>query len=430
MSTAANESNSSSSTKKRCILGNGRIIGGFFIDDYIGHGGYSDIYSAQDSKTRKFYALKIEEKTHDKITLENEMEFYEMVKGNRFFPVIHKVGEVDRFRYIAMELLGPSLSACRRIFPEEKFTLQTVLRVARQTLLAIQSLHKFGLVHRDIKPANFLIRADNLNPIVLSDLGLCRQYLDPEGQHVKPRPPSGFTGVVKYASINAHKKQDLSRRDDLISWVYSMVELVDGKLPWSGLNDRDVVMQMKDKITPQSLCNSFPEEFKKIYMYVLTLEFEDAPDYDKILELLNKASIKSKVEGKDYDWCALTEDQISKISKVPIVARRYDKPQLKLKSPLPQYIVKRQSLDEEIVPPISGGNNDTGGSMHTTQKVHIHTLFNNSLNSNRRGRRGIKVEDDEYDPQDDDYKNISRKPGVTRRRVKKLEPDEYDDWHA
>ena len=37
-----------------------------------------------------------------------------------------------------------------------------------------------------------------------------------------------FRGTSTYASINAHLKLDLSRRDDLWSWLYIIIELIEG----------------------------------------------------------------------------------------------------------------------------------------------------------------------------------------------------------
>lgn len=63
-----------------------------------------------------------------------------------------------RFDYLAMELLGPSLSELRRKQPERKFSLSTTLRLGEMMLKCIQALHKTGYVHRDIKPVSFCVQ--------------------------------------------------------------------------------------------------------------------------------------------------------------------------------------------------------------------------------------------------------------------------------
>jgi hypothetical protein len=42
-----------------------------------------------------------------------------------------------------------------------------------------------------------------------------------------------FRGSSKYASVHALREEDQSRRDDLWSVLYVLVDLVEGELPWT-----------------------------------------------------------------------------------------------------------------------------------------------------------------------------------------------------
>lgn len=68
------------------------------------------------------------------------------------------------------------------------------------------------------------------------DFGLARRFVDEEGTHLPERHDASFRGSKTYASVHAHYNQDLSRRDDLWSWFYILVELVDGELIGGMLN--------------------------------------------------------------------------------------------------------------------------------------------------------------------------------------------------
>lgn len=37
---------------------------------------------------------------------------------------------------------------------------------------------------------------------------------------------------MRYASITCHRNEETSRADDLWSWLYVMIELTVGRLPW------------------------------------------------------------------------------------------------------------------------------------------------------------------------------------------------------
>jgi hypothetical protein len=66
---------------------------------------------------------------------------------------------------------------------------------------------------------------------LLIDFGLARRYTDDTGSHLPRRPDASFRGSTTYASVHAHRDEDLSRRDDLWSWMYMIIELIDGEGP-------------------------------------------------------------------------------------------------------------------------------------------------------------------------------------------------------
>lgn len=75
---------------------------------------------------------------------------------------------------------------------------------------------------------------------MLIDFGLARKYVGEDGAHMAPRSDASFRGSTTYASVHAHRNEDLSRRDDLWSWFYMITELVEGETArgvwvWEGL---------------------------------------------------------------------------------------------------------------------------------------------------------------------------------------------------
>jgi hypothetical protein len=74
-----------------------------------------------------------------------------------------------------------------------------------------------------------------------------------------PRNQPGFKGTARYASLNSHKLIELSRRDDLISIFYMLVEFYKGSLPWAGLGEKPKIAELKEKYTNEELLTDFPK---------------------------------------------------------------------------------------------------------------------------------------------------------------------------
>jgi serine/threonine protein kinase len=97
----------------------------------------------------------------------------------------------------------------------------------------------------DLKPENFIMGlAKKETTCYLIDFGLARRYRfrHPEDRtlkHIPFRRGRSFIGTAKYASINSHRSLELSRRDDLESIGYVLIELINGHLPWRNICRRN-----------------------------------------------------------------------------------------------------------------------------------------------------------------------------------------------
>merc|ERR1712039_66083 len=98
-----------------------------------------------------------------------------------------------------------------------------------------EDLHSKGIVHRDIKPENFMfgVKAKQAH-LHLIDFGLSKRYFDKK--HAVLKQKLNLTGTARYASINAHRGLEQSRRDDLEAIGHMLIYFLRGSLPWSGLD--------------------------------------------------------------------------------------------------------------------------------------------------------------------------------------------------
>jgi serine/threonine protein kinase len=286
----------------------------------IGQGGFADVYFVRDPSTDQRFALKLERRSDSRKPLDIEQEILTAVQGSPFFPVLYGSGMVSELRYIAMEVMGPSLTAVLRLLPGYHFSLSTALRVALEMFRAIHDFHHRRYLVRDVKPENFLIRATEKNPIALIDYGLARLHIDAStGKPIPPRPKCPFVGTLPYASVNSHMSRELGRRDDLWSWLYSVVEIATGELPWRAARDKKSMCEAKmDPVVQDTLCDGLPPEFKAIQEGITKLNYARRPEYRAIHGLLEQAMHASGVQQTDpFDWDTFTDEQWNQISVIP-----------------------------------------------------------------------------------------------------------------
>jgi len=307
------------SSKERPTLQFGTVVSDYVIIRCIGQGGFGDIYLVCSKKSCEAFAMKVESSYIKKTSILHEINIVRSLQGSLHVPRIISIGEDFSKRYFVQELLGPSLSCLRRTFYNGRFTFPTVLSVSKQMLIVIQDIHKKGIIHNDIKPSNFLIRPNSMNFLCLIDYGLSFQYIDPEsGEHIKSHNFSGFKGTLKYASPNAHLGFDLTRRDDMYSWFYSMLELFLGNLPWANEKNKIQVMKMKKNIKNGIGFQALPPQIQALYDLIDGIKIFDAPDYQRFIDSIDEtAKGLGVVLGKDHDWEDLEPNIVNDISALP-----------------------------------------------------------------------------------------------------------------
>ncbi|XP_047921068.2 tau-tubulin kinase 2 isoform X3 [Anser cygnoides] len=227
-------------------------------------------------------------------------------------------GRNDRFNYVVMQLQGRNLADLRRSQSRGTFTISTTLRLGKQILESIESIHSVGFLHRDIKPSNFAMGRfpSTCRKCYMLDFGLARQFTNscgdvrptlhrPSscGQVCKPRAVAGFRGTVRYASINAHRNREMGRHDDLWSLFYMLVEFVVGQLPWRKIKDKEQVGSIKERYEHRLMLKHLPQEFNVFLDHVSNLDYFTKPDYQLLMSVFdNSMKTFGVIESDPFDW--------------------------------------------------------------------------------------------------------------------------------
>lgn len=271
----------------------------FEIKKKLGEGSFANIYEAWDSVLKQNIALKVEKEAKQNV-LKFEYEILKRLQKVDSVPRIYDLIGSNESKFIAMELLGLNVGQYKK---DCKCSVLQSLDIATQMLDSIEKVHEAGYIHRDIKPTNFVMGKGKPDRLYIIDFGLSKLHLDKHGKPLPIRKQTDFRGTLTYASVNAHNKSELSRRDDLWSFLFSIMELLDFNLPWRGNLSKASIP--RDEIRDiKLLCLERPEfllvgsngkckdELLRIVRYLSTLSYESKPDYGLIRTYLESMKIK------------------------------------------------------------------------------------------------------------------------------------------
>lgn len=281
----------------------------------IGAGSFGEIYSAENIKSHRRVAVKLENVRSRVPQLAYESKLYARFAGGLGIPKVHWYGTEDSHNVLVMDLLGKSLENLLDDY-DGKFSMKTVLMLADQMISCIEFVHSKGFVHRDIKPENFVMGLGNdVSRVFLIDYGLAKQYCDQITQeHIPYAEGRSLTGTERYASVAAVRGIEQSRRDDLESLGFVWLYLLRGSLPWQG-KDR---MKHKEDVSVNELCRGLPFEFSRYFKTVRGLEFAERPNYAGLRALMRSLFMRQGfVYDQVYDWCADKAQSSSKFISAP-----------------------------------------------------------------------------------------------------------------
>ncbi|OHT03147.1 Casein kinase I isoform delta-A [Tritrichomonas foetus] len=262
---------------------------------------YSNIYMGEEMQTKTKVALKLEQLKAEFPQLEAEHKFMQRFQGAVGIPKIFYFGEEADYHLLVMEYFHYSLQDLLEK-NNNKFSLKTVLMLADQLLLRIEYIHKCEYIYRDIKPENFMVGENSV--IYAIDYGFFKSYIQlRSNQHIPFSKNRAFTGTPRYASINALKGYEQSRRDDLESLAYMLIYFLRGNLPWIGISNLKKIAKIKSDITPEILCRNCPNEFCMFLKAVRSLKFTEEPKYSEYRKWFRDLFIKNDFfyDGK-FDW--------------------------------------------------------------------------------------------------------------------------------
>ncbi|KAI5899216.1 kinase-like protein [Schizophyllum commune H4-8] len=257
--------------------------------DFIDEGSFGKIYAARVISSRTTVPQDIVVKKGRSATdykfAKNPMLLHEAcamleLRGHPNIPAVYSWGRSQMFEYLVMERLGKDIREPLRS-TSTGLTMRNLVALTCQMIDAVEHVHAHHIIHCDIKPGNFLFDLQLASGYIkLIDFGIARIYRDRNTlRHVPESTITEHIGTRRYTSVNVHLHRNPSRRDDMVSLAYSIINLLCNWLPWSRMEDADEVFALKQMWTGADLCAGYPAVFGDFLDYTRSLGYQDTPDY-------------------------------------------------------------------------------------------------------------------------------------------------------
>ena len=319
------------------------FFGKYRILKRIGCGSFGNVYKGINIIDKKNVAIKVEKKDEGYNLLQKESYYLYNLRGIGV-PELISYGYSGKYNVLVQTLLGESLG---KIFfkNSNRFSLKDICMFTIQILHRIEFVHSKYLIHRDIKPENFLIGSPDEYMIYIIDFGLSKKYKSSRtNKHIQFKLTKKFTGTARYASINAVRGAEQSRRDDLEAIGYMLMFFFNGgKLPWQGVSCKEKaqkyakIYQMKKNLNYAEFCKNMPKEIITYMMYCRELQFEKEPNYEYLRDLFENVLRKNCFQNdlkfswiKDYSILNNIEEIKLKIFPNNNICKRKQSPQSRI----------------------------------------------------------------------------------------------------
>ncbi|XP_012289239.1 ribosomal protein S6 kinase alpha-5 isoform X2 [Orussus abietinus] len=220
----------------------------------LGTGAYGKVFLVRKrtgADAGRLYAMKVLKKAsivQKKKTTEHtktERQVLEAVRDSPFLVTLHYAFQTDAKLHLILDYVSGG-ELFTHLYQREHFTEDEVRIYIGEIILALEHLHKLGIIYRDIKLENILL--DREGHIVLTDFGLSKEFL-PHERDSNARAYS-FCGTIEYMAPEVVRGGSAGHDIAVDWWSVGVLtyELLTGASPFTVEGERNTQQEISKRI--------------------------------------------------------------------------------------------------------------------------------------------------------------------------------------
>lgn len=244
----------------------------------IGQGKFGVVYKGYHKKTEKVVAIKVldlDTKYDEVVDVQQEIQFLADLKNCP--NVTHYYGSFldDTKLWIIMDYCaGGSL---RTLLKAGTLEEKHIGVIAREVLMALQAVHKMGVIHRDLKAANILITNDG--QVQVCDFGVAAQLTANSNKRTT------IAGTPFWMAPEVIREGDnYNVKADIWSLGITLYELATGNPPYSEKGASWAMAMIEKQAPPRLEGREYPSALKECIALCLDENPDERPSADDLMK--------------------------------------------------------------------------------------------------------------------------------------------------
>lgn len=279
-------------------------VDSFDLLKVLGTGAYGKVFLVKKKEgfhKGRLFAMKVLKKAtivQKAKTTEHTMterQVLEAVRSCPFLVTLHWAFQTESKLHLVMDYISGG-ELFTHLYQRDKFSEDEARIYIAEIIIAIEHLHKLGIIYRDIKLENILLDAQG--HVVLTDFGLSKDF---DSGDVDKRTYS-FCGTIEYMAPEVVNGDD-NGHDKAVDWWslgVLMYELLTGASPFTVDGEKNSQSEISKQITSKNppIPSSFSKEAKDLVLRLLCKD----PSARIGSGSTNANEIKKHVFFKNLNW--------------------------------------------------------------------------------------------------------------------------------